>query len=1644
MKTYLVYEVPEVGKKNNYTDIDTFDKQWGSALKSDDSLPQGHAISSTNDDIHSAGYVGLPSGQEMYFHATLSSDNVAIKVLDSKGNLPPSHPIYYVDYETYDEIIKKYHLDNLPPSTQLFSSVSIDEVQPNGNTEGIITHVPSSNGKTPEEANTVISAENDDEKIAATVAGSITHSSQQNSPPSEATQQVYKAFNNMGEAIVHPDEGAKGAIKQFYNDGVEMAEGLTSVSYFYSAITSARNAIVAKVFGFDDIAKNQAQQAISQTEKAKNVDFSEIKATLESEAEKGGALLYEGASLMTGILGVFKHGSKAVFSKSNQARRDLDATIGNIDLTTAKTASKEKPITNVDNIKPDTTPINKAPEKPVDPVDNVKPSTEVAPKPTESAKPDSGATIKEKPATTDTPKTETPSTKVNDEKSNTQSSDTGKSQDNQKKNTEGDPVDLVSGDFIQIWPVISIPGLLPIELNRAYYSTQSPKGLFGSKWGDNWSMSLTLHHGSVDFQDPDGNHYTFLTPSDEVCSRNQRVPHYLLLGNKKTGLWIRDNRHQRLYYFEAQTAKSSHYRLIKISNLQGLSLHFRYNDKGQLNQLIRYDGFQINLHYQYDKLQFIDYTFDSKVQRLVSCQYDKQGYLSECDAFQQNHLFHTYTAQGWMTSWRDTDQTELTLEYDTQGRVIKTYSESGYWCDRFLYDDTLAINTYIDNEGGQTRYYYNENQQVIRVLDPLGRETRTQWQDHRKVSETNDLGDTTKYVYHADGLLAQIHLPDGRKVGYEYNDDGQLTCYVSPFGDKWQLTYDDKGNLTAVTDPQGRQQAYEYSQHGELLKAIQPNGAQWHYEYNQANQLIKSTNPYQHSSEYQSDELGRLLQVTNALNHTTRYQYSKEHDGVNGSLSDILLPDDIHQHIEYDSERRVVAVTDGEGKTTRYRYGAFDLLLATIRPDGTEIRFEYDSLTRLKKVINATGDVYSYERDKAGQIIREVDFAGREIQYRYDRLGRRIATRYPDNHELRYHYDETGLVTEQSIWLADGIEHKCLSTTTYQYNERLQLIRATNPDSVVEFEYDDQGHLCCERINGQEIKHQWDEEHDTLTQTRFGERELNYAFGQLHELTSLQVNQHAPLQFSYNALGQEFLRQSQAGFANSSHYTATGLLAHQRAGRGTESFLQSLHDNPLQPPISTDVHRGYQYDKAFNLVNIDDARWNRTQYRYNTNDQIVETQYSNQFERQSEKFQYDSNLNITEHQFIPSDAHGAFLQLAQQQQKGRVTRRITAKGYQDYHYDINGRLTQKVVHQHGFRAKTWYYQWNTLNQLTACFNPDGECWRYTYDAFGRRLSKSKVVDNRPITPPNSPFKNKRVQRVDYLWSGDQMVQETPIYADGTPAYDSQIQWLYQPGEITPTARYQRGKLHYVVTDHQGTPREIFSEKGIVSWAGRLNTWGQMAFWQSHDDYADNDPEYTECHFRFAGQYEDKESGLYYNRFRYYDKDTGQYISPDPIGLLGGFNPYGYVYCPTGWVDPLGLSGLFTGSTFTGPSGITYTVYQQPIDWDLNVNTRDGVKTNLQIVLEDGRSPMVVKNGKYEIVSLHHSKQNGLGPLFELSTPTHEQYRYSNALHPHLPDAHPINPVDRNLFDADRKAYWRQRAEEELNRRNLINCCKKGG
>jgi len=130
--------------------------------------------------------------------------------------------------------------------------------------------------------------------------------------------------------------------------------------------------------------------------------------------------------------------------------------------------------------------------------------------------------------------------------------------------------------------------------------------------------------------------------------------------------------------------------------------------------------------------------------------------------------------------------------------------------------------------------------------------------------------------------------------------------------------------------------------------------------------------------------------------------------------------------------------------------------------------------------------------------------------------------------------------------------------------------------------------------------------------------------------------------------------------------------------------------------------------------------------------------------------------------------------------------------------------------------------------------------------------------------------------------------------------------------------------------------------------------------------------------------------------------------------------------------------IFTKSEYEAPSGITYRVYQQEIDINLLIEKNGVIKTNLEW-MKLGQSPSVVKNGKVTKVVLHHSQQNGLGPLFELSETVHRKYYNTNVLHPYLintPKTHPENPVDRVLFDNDRRKYWMNRADDFKRQLNL--------
>ena len=181
----------------------------------------------------------------------------------------------------------------------------------------------------------------------------------------------------------------------------------------------------------------------------------------------------------------------------------------------------------------------------------------------------------------------------------------------------------------------------------------------------------------------------------------------------------------------------------------------------------------------------------------------------------------------------------------------------------------------------------------------------------------------------------------------------------------------------------------------------------------------------------------------------------------------------------------------------------------------------------------------------------------------------------------------------------------------------------------------------------------------------------------------------------------------------------------------------------------------------------------------------------------------------------------------------------------------------------------------------------------------------------------------------YRWDGDHLVGQQQYLADGTVARE--VQWVYEPGSFRPLAQMEdKGdvtRLHYIITDLAGTARELCSEEGEVHWRGEQGLWG------AHREerrpiplrryLGDAANEEVYCELRYQGQLYDAETGLYYNRHRYYDAESGQYISPDPIGLNGGVRPQGYVNNPLEWVDPLGLEKK-------GPAKAYSTAYEMKL------------------------------------------------------------------------------------------------------------------
>ena len=218
----------------------------------------------------------------------------------------------------------------------------------------------------------------------------------------------------------------------------------------------------------------------------------------------------------------------------------------------------------------------------------------------------------------------------------------------------------------------------------------------------------------------------------------------------------------------------------------------------------------------------------------------------------------------------------------------------------------------------------------------------------------------------------------------------------------------------------------------------------------------------------------------------------------------------------------------------------------------------------------------------------------------------------------------------------------------------------------------------------------------------------------------------------------------------------------------------------------------------------------------------------------------------------------------------------------------------------GDRQERWLYSWNGLGLLAAVDLPDGRRVEFDYDAFARRVAR-RVSVARP------PGDKDVLATTHYVWDRESLVHEIEVKGTDIGAPQS---YLFEDTHSVGPAAHRDGStgwIHYVA-DVNGAPDELVDAAGNL--VGRLTraTFGGAS-------PAPGSRATTP--FRSPGQFADEDIGLHYNRYRYYDPETGHYISPDPIGPEGGTNLYTLGPNPIGWYDLLGWQHQMT-ATVTRP------------------------------------------------------------------------------------------------------------------------------
>lgn len=1024
----------------------------------------------------------------------------------------------------------------------------------------------------------------------------------------------------------------------------------------------------------------------------------------------------------------------------------------------------------------------------------------------------------------------------------------------------GHPVDVVSGMVMTEALDFECPGPIPFNLARTYYSRAKYRGPLGQGWNHSYDQFLRQEEERWVYHDGDGRELYFYLEPGETRTRNdsERMDFHLL----ENGAVIHTADRQRLV-FGKQDAITDRWPLQRIEDRFGNVVRLQYDDRGYLTTI--FDSAKREIGFHHDEQGLLRRVTaphpDNPAARIDVARYEfnEAGDLvtvydalnRPCHYAYKHHLLVQETDRNGFSFYFAYDG------IDADAKCVRTWGDEGIYDHLLTYDPINGITVVEDSYGHATAYYGNDGGLVEKIIDPLGNETQFQWdEDFRKTCETDATGAQIQWQYDARGNCIQITQPDGGTTRNQY---------------------DDRDRLCAVTDPMGSTWRYEYDGLDRMIRRTDPGGASVKCSY-QGHRLTNVVDPADHRLTYTYDHQDNLIALATADGALHRREYDAW-----GRAKRLQLPSGAEQHRSYDLANNLLTAQLPDGNTVEQRFDGMDNpiffrdsshevisaygcwnRLTRREQNGASIQLAYDKEGRLLSITNQAGHVYQFAYDAAGQLRSELDFEGCEHRYDLDGAGRLATYHRPDQSRISYQYDPVGRLT--NIDFGDGMHE------SFSYDLLGHLCTATNEAAQVALNWDASGHVVREARDDH-----WIESHYDARGHRIG---LHSSLGAQQQLRYDANGDVASYQWGSDETAATItIERDRGGLEVKRRLPGDVAVTWQRDEFGRPVTQRWLRGDGLIR------ERNYRWGHGTQLRGLEDSRLGAMQFVHNQLDRLVEASWQS------------GHVDLR----LPDAVGNLFRQRDQKDREYSPSGRLLRSAEYAYEYDALGRLIRKSNER-----ETWHYRWDAADRLRVVEKPDSCEIRFEYDALGRRIRKQVGK-----------------QTIHWLWDGDVILHEWRTQAAPPPVTTAHagavdvhpenkhridahppngpptdlVTWYFDAQAHIPVARESQGKLETVVTDHLGTPLALFDQHGKETWSADLDTSGRVIQHQG---------DRNRCPFRFPGQYEDTETGLYYNRHRYYDPEAGGYISPDPLGIEPSLGVYQYVKDPLTECDPLGL------------------------------------------------------------------------------------------------------------------------------------------